>query len=73
MRSGPLRTIAFVSQHRPGGDPSLAEDPNRCVAGARQRRGPFWIEEPSWFWAVAAATFLLGLVLFLVAVGFDRP
>jgi hypothetical protein len=31
------------------------------------------MEEPRWFWLLACITFLLGLVLFLVAVGFDRP
>lgn len=50
-----------------------SEDPNSSVGGARQRWGPFWIEEPRWFWALASLTFLLGLVLFLLAVGFDRP
>lgn len=58
--------------------PSPAEggaspDPNRSVGGAHQRKGPFWLEEPHWFWALAGFTFLLGLVLFLVAMGFDRP
>lgn len=40
---------------------------------AGRRRGPFWIDEPSWFWALAGLALLLGLVLFLVAVGFDPP
>jgi hypothetical protein len=31
------------------------------------------MEEPRWFWVVATITFLLGVALFLVAVGFDRP
>jgi hypothetical protein len=62
-----------VSQHSSGRDPSSAEDPNLSVAGARQRRGPFWMEEPRWFWMLAAVVFALGLVLFLLAVGFDRP
>ncbi|MGA7171994.1 MAG: hypothetical protein WCB86_06325 [Candidatus Dormiibacterota bacterium] len=58
--------------------PSPAEggpsrDPNTSVAGAHQRRGPFWMEEPHWFWVLAVAIFLLGAALFLVAVGFDRP
>jgi len=43
------------------------------VAGARQRWGPFWIDEPRWYWGLAILTVLVGLVLFLLAVGFDRP
>jgi hypothetical protein len=43
------------------------------VGGARQRRGPFWIDEPRWYWVLAGLTFLLGAALFLLAVGFDRP
>jgi hypothetical protein len=31
------------------------------------------MEEPRWFWMLAAVVFALGLVLFLLAVGFDRP
>lgn len=50
-----------------------SQDPNSSVAGARQRWGPFWIDEPRWYWALAILTFLVGLVLFLLAVGFDRP
>ncbi|MGC2191533.1 MAG: hypothetical protein WA751_04295 [Candidatus Dormiibacterota bacterium] len=62
-----------MSQQRAGGNPPPGDDPNRSIAGARQRRGPFWVEEPGWFWVLASLTFLLGLALFLVAVGFDRP
>lgn len=69
----PVHTIACVSQQSFGGNPPSPEDPNLSVAGARQRKGPFWMEEPRWFWLLACITFLLGLVLFLVAVGFDRP
>jgi hypothetical protein len=50
-----------------------AQDPNSSAGGAHQRWGPFWIEEPRWFWALAGLTFVLGLILFLLAVGFDRP
>ncbi len=50
-----------------------SDDPNASVAGARQRKGPFWLEEPAWFRLVAIGTLVLGLALFLVAVGFDRP
>lgn len=50
-----------------------SQDPNVSVGGARQRRGPFWLEEPRWYWGLATVTFLLGLALFLLAVGFDRP
>ncbi|MGH7609984.1 MAG: hypothetical protein ACREOD_08660 [Candidatus Dormibacteria bacterium] len=53
--------------------PDPGADPNRTQGGARQRRGPFWLEEPGWFWALAALTFAAGAILFLVAVGFDRP
>ncbi|MGB6772144.1 MAG: hypothetical protein WBF51_09120 [Candidatus Dormiibacterota bacterium] len=54
----------------PARDP---QDPNSSVAGARQRWGPFWIDEPRWYWALAILTLLVGLALFLLAVGFDRP
>jgi hypothetical protein len=50
-----------------------SQDPNSSVAGARQRWGPFWIDEPRWYWALAILTFLVGLILFLLAVGFDHP
>ncbi|MGH7611871.1 MAG: hypothetical protein ACREN4_07620 [Candidatus Dormibacteria bacterium] len=53
--------------------PRPGSDPNRVERGARQRLGRFWLEEPHWFWAVAGLTFLAGLALFLLAVGFDRP
>ncbi len=65
----PLPTIRAVSAP----EPSPAEDPNRTYAGARQRLGPFWIEEPAWFWAVAIAVFLVGLGLFVLAVFSDLP
>lgn len=65
--------MAPVSRYLPGVAPPPADDPNLSVAGARQRRGPFWLEEPRWFWVLALLTFLLGLSLFLVALGFDRP
>jgi len=68
-----VHTIGRVSQQRSGGEPAPAEDPNLCVGGARQRRGPFWIDEPRWYWVLAGLTFLLGAALFLLAVGFDRP
>ncbi|HVC23592.1 MAG TPA: hypothetical protein VNH82_09245 [Candidatus Dormibacteraeota bacterium] len=48
-------------------------DPNLSTGGARQRKGPFWIDEPGWYWVLATLIFLLGAALFLVAVGFDRP
>ncbi|MGH7640418.1 MAG: hypothetical protein ACREOL_05860 [Candidatus Dormibacteria bacterium] len=48
-------------------------DPNRSIGGAHQRRAGFWLEEPRWFWLAATLTFALGLALFLLAVGFDRP
>lgn len=62
-----------MSQPRSGASPTTTDDPNLSVAGARQRKGPFWLEEPSWFWILASITFVAGLALFLVAVGFDRP
>lgn len=65
--------MAPVSQESPGGKSVPADDPNLSVAGARQRRGPFWMEEPHWFWLLSLLVFGAGLVLFLVAVGFDRP
>lgn len=55
------------------GAPGDQEDPNRTSGGARQRLGPFWIDEPHWFWAVEALTLLLAIVLFALAVGFDHP
>ncbi|MGH7642628.1 MAG: hypothetical protein ACRENX_06380 [Candidatus Dormibacteria bacterium] len=48
-------------------------DQNRSVGGARQRKGPFWLEEPGWFWAIAILVLVMGLGFFLVAVGFDPP
>ncbi len=49
------------------------EDPNTTRHGARQRWGPFWIEEPSWYWWAASATLLLGIALFAVLLVFDHP
>ncbi len=48
-------------------------DPNRTVGGARQRLGPFWIDEPRWFWVVEGVTLLLAIALFALAIGFDHP
>ncbi|HEY6538808.1 MAG TPA: hypothetical protein VI138_07215 [Candidatus Dormibacteraeota bacterium] len=62
-----------MSQQSPGGARPPGDDPNLSVDGARQRRGPFWIEEPRWFWALTALVLVLGLALFLIAVAFDRP
>lgn len=43
------------------------------LRGARQRVGPFWIDEPHWFWAVEALTLLVAIALFALAIGFDHP
>lgn len=66
-------TIAAVTAPPSPAERTPPPDPNRAVGGANQRKGPFWMEEPRWFWALASFTFLLGLILFLIAVGFDRP
>lgn len=50
-----------------------ASDHNRTVNGARQRVGPFWIDEPSWYWLVWTATLLVAVGLFILAIWFDRP
>ncbi|MHB1526335.1 MAG: hypothetical protein ACYDEA_11035 [Candidatus Dormibacteria bacterium] len=49
------------------------DDPNRTVRGARQRFGPFWIDEPRWFWVVEGVTLLLAITLLALAIGFDHP
>jgi hypothetical protein len=49
------------------------KDPNRTVAGARQRLGPFWIEEPRWYWLLFALILLVAVALFGLALGFDHP
>ncbi len=41
--------------------------------GARQRRGPFWIDEPSWFWVTWVAVVILAVALFALALSFDHP
>lgn len=69
----PVLAIAKMTTPSPPAKGAFSPDPNSSVGGARQRKGPFWMEEPHWFWALAAITFLLGLALFLLAVGFDRP
>ncbi|HUY55742.1 MAG TPA: hypothetical protein VMV23_11370 [Candidatus Nanopelagicaceae bacterium] len=56
-----------------GGAGRDGEDPNRTSRGARQRVGPFWIDEPHWFWAVEALTLVLAIALFALALGFDHP
>ncbi|MHB1501466.1 MAG: hypothetical protein ACYCYK_09950 [Candidatus Dormibacteria bacterium] len=56
-----------------GGQPGPSEEPNRTVRGARQRRGPFWIDEPSWFWVAWLAVVILGVALFALALSFDHP
>ena len=71
LGSSPTIPQVTAPQSPAEGEPS--RDPNTSVAGAHQRRGPFWMEEPHWFWVLAVAIFLLGAALFLVAVGFDRP
>lgn len=53
--------------------PAQPDDPNRTAHGARRRQGPFWIDEPSWFWVVWAVVVLLGVALFALAVSFDHP
>ncbi len=49
------------------------DDPNRSVGGARRRLGPFWIEEPAWFWAAWAVLVVAGVALFVLAMSFDHP
>jgi hypothetical protein len=49
------------------------DDPNRTIAGARQRLGPFWIEEPRWYWLLYALMLLVAIALFGLALGFDHP
>ncbi len=53
--------------------PAQPDDPNRTAHGARRRQGPFWIDEPSWFWVVWAVVVLLGVALFALAMSFDHP
>lgn len=68
------RPVPTIEPVTPPASPTRdSQDPNASVAGARQRWGPFWIEEPRWYWALAILTLLVGLLLFLLAVGFDRP
>jgi len=55
------------------GDGDERGDPNSSRHGARQRIGPFWIDEPHWFWAAEALILLLAIALFAVALGFDHP
>ncbi len=73
VRPGPENelppTIVAVSEaHPPAG-----EDPNSSTRGARQRWGPFWIEEPSWYWVVAALTLAAGLGALALLLVFDHP
>ena len=68
-----ITTIPPVTPPPTPAEGAPSPDPNTSVGGAHQRLGPFWMEEPRWFWVVATITFLLGVALFLVAVGFDRP
>lgn len=56
-----------------GNGASGGEDPNTTRAGARQRWGPFWIEEPSWYWWASAAVLLVAVVLFALLLAFDHP
>lgn len=63
-------TCVTDSDLRPAAGPS---DQNRTVQGARQRIGPFWIDEPFWYWVAWAATLLVAVGLFLLAIWFDRP
>ncbi|MHB8393279.1 MAG: hypothetical protein ACYDC5_01975 [Candidatus Dormibacteria bacterium] len=56
-----------------GQPPPDSQDPNRSVHGARRRSGPFWIDEPSWYWLVWVAALVLAVALFLLALGFDHP
>jgi hypothetical protein len=53
--------------------PAELDDPNRSAHGARRRRGPFWIDEPSWFWVTWAVLVILGVALFALAMSFDHP
>ena len=53
--------------------PPPREDPNSSTGGARQRWGPFWIEEPSWYWLVAACTMAVGLGALALLLVFDHP
>ena len=54
------------ADHRP-------DDPNRTQAGARRRVGPFWVEEPWWFWVAALAVLLLGALALTLAILGDPP
>ncbi len=59
----------------PSGPPAEQgpQDPNRSRRGAHQRVGPFWIEEPIWFWAAALGVVVLGAVLLALAILGDPP
>jgi hypothetical protein len=60
--------VAVSEAHRPA-----REDPNSSTGGARQRWGPFWIEEPAWYWLVAACTLVVALGALALLLAFDHP
>jgi hypothetical protein len=62
-----------VTRPAAGEEAGGEEDPNRTVGGARQRVGPFWIEEPRWYWLLFALILLVAIALFGLALGFDHP
>lgn len=58
-----------MSEARPG----RAVDPNSSEGGARQRLGPFWLEEPSWYWLLAGLVIAVGVAAFALLLVFDHP
>lgn len=50
-----------------------AVDPNSSEGGARQRWGPFWLEEPSWYWLLAGLVTAVGVAAFALLLVFDHP
>ncbi|HVA22007.1 MAG TPA: hypothetical protein VNN74_07930 [Candidatus Micrarchaeia archaeon] len=57
------------------GSPAADEpdDPNQSRGGRYRRVGPFWIEEPAWFWALSALVLLLGALALTLAILHDPP
>ena len=49
------------------------QDPNRSRGGRNRRVGPFWIEEPAWFWAAAVLILLIGALALALAILGDPP
>lgn len=72
-RASSRPTITCVTSSQQGLPPADGKRTPRPASSPGRRVGPFWIEEPFWYWLAWGLTLALAVALLLLALGFDHP